>query len=365
MSKSNSPRASDVRAERQKFLWGGRIPIGHITVIAGMPDIGKSTLGYHIGAAVNEPTIYVSTEEDRKTLWKPRILAAGCDQSKSFHHPEIKFGKGREDELAELVEEYGAKLVIVDPLANHLQGASIHRDEQVRNVLEPYMALMGELKFAIIFELHVLRDVAKNAHPLKAIPAGVVSSAKAVYLFGEDPGIAADPDVRILACADKFNFGKKPNSLLFEFQTVRVKVYDEETKGHPSDEYTRFLNRGEVKIPARALLIKMRPEDKERKQDRVVHALLQALRDGPRPVPELQKLVAGLDPPVSWRTARRVADEMGIIKEKDEKDKRSLTWALPQQVFDELQEAGTDPVDIIEIDIPDTVPEEWEEGSGR
>ena len=43
-------------------------------------------------------------------------------------------------------------------------------------------------------------------------------------------------------------------------------------------------------------------------------------------VAELKAAIDALDPPISWRTAERVADESGIAKEKDPQDARKLTW---------------------------------------
>lgn len=60
---SGSRRASDMKAQEQVFLWKRRLPVGHLSVIGGVPSIGKSTLNYHVAAAVDVPTIFVTTEE--------------------------------------------------------------------------------------------------------------------------------------------------------------------------------------------------------------------------------------------------------------------------------------------------------------
>jgi predicted ATP-dependent serine protease len=131
---SVSRLACDMIPEEQRFLWHDRIPVGHITVICGAPAKGKSTLGYRIAADADVPTVFITTEESDTTVWRPRIEAAGANLIQVAHHPEIKFSKRPEDlpSLAEIVDRYKAQLVVVDPLANHLRGASIHRDEQVR-----------------------------------------------------------------------------------------------------------------------------------------------------------------------------------------------------------------------------------------
>jgi hypothetical protein len=356
-----SRRADDVPAHRQHFLWDGRIPVGHITVIAGGPAKGKSTLGYRIAADVGLPTIFVSTEEVKNTVWRPRLEASGVDMSKAWLHPEIQFGKGEEDTLARWVKEYGAKLVIVDPLANHI-GPSLSNDKAIRAVIAPYVDLMAQLDFSIIFQVHVLRQVAKNATPLTAVPAGVVSLAKAVYLFAEDPTLGADENIRILACGEKCNFGRHPPSHAFEYETRRVPVTDPKTGETSLEEFALLISRGDSRVKARALLVTMRPVDKDRKSDLVAYELLRLLRDGPQPIAKLRAAINEFDPPVSWKTAERAAQEMGIIVTKDKQDARKLIWELPPSILDTLAEAGSDEVVIegVEIDDPpDTFPEDW------
>jgi hypothetical protein len=217
-----------------------------------------------------------------------------------------------------------------------------------------------ELQFAFYMQVHVLRDVRKNMHPPEAIPAGVVSMAKAVYLFADDPTIGADPNMRILACANKFNFGEEPPSARFEFSTRKVRVFNEETGKFEQHSYGIWEPRGLTTISARTLLITLRPEDRERKSDVCAYMLIKLLKDGPRPVSDLREAIKDRDPPISWRTAERVAEEMGILVADDPVDKRRKIWSLPPDVLATLEEADSDDeLQIEEIEIPDAPPEEW------
>ena len=76
-SRVQSRRAADMTALEQRFVWRGRLPVGHISVIAGPPAAGKSTLGYHIAADADVPTIFVTTEEADRAVWRPRIESSG------------------------------------------------------------------------------------------------------------------------------------------------------------------------------------------------------------------------------------------------------------------------------------------------
>jgi len=183
-----------MQAREQEFLWHGRLPVGHMSVIAGLPRTGKSTLGYRIAADTGVPTLFVTTEEVDESVWLPRLLAAGVDPEQAWHHPELRFTKYSSDHeyLAELIENYRIRLILVDPIQNHL-GASISHDQAVRDLMEPYMSLIQRHNVALLMEAHVLRDVKASGDPLLAVPAGLRGWAKAVYLFGRGPTLGADP----------------------------------------------------------------------------------------------------------------------------------------------------------------------------
>lgn len=363
----HSRYAKDMRPENQEFLWRDRLPVGHISVIAGAPAAGKSTLGYRIAADADVPTIFITTEEQDTTVWRPRVEAAGMDLGKAVHHAEVKFSKQPDDVdyLRSLIERYKARLVIVDPVSNHLRGASIHRDEQVRDVFERYLPVLQELDVALLLQMHLLRNVNPKRHPLAAVPAGVVSIAKAIYLFGDDPSVGADPNFRVLACPDKFNFGSVPASLLFEYATQPVKVQVRGTRRHQNRDYGYWVYKGETQISAKALLVKLAPETKEGKSDRTAHILIDLLRDGPRPAAEIRFHFDddSIQPPISWRTVQRVRAEMGIEEIDDERDARRKLWKLSDADLATLAEITDEDDRIVieeaDLDIPDAPPEEW------
>ncbi len=252
--------------------------------------------------------------------------------------------------------------MIVDPLQNHLKGASIHRDEQVRETLEPYIAWLDETGVALLLQMHVLRSVNPKHSPLMAVPAGIVSVARAVYLFGDDPRPGADPNIRVLACADKFNFGPIPESQSFEYSTRPVSVTSRITGERSLRDYGIWLARGPSKTTAKMLLVTLAPESRERKSDRVAWVLLNALREGPLAVSKVRQVIDDLQPQVSWSTAERVAREMGIVTIGDPQDARRKLWDLPEETKAALEEV-TEPDDelvIKEVDgVPDTLPEDW------
>jgi hypothetical protein len=361
-----------MQAREQEFLWHGRLPVGHLTVIAGSPRMGKSTLGYRIAATTGVRTLFVTTEEVDESVWLPRLLASGVDPEHAWHHPEIRFTKNLSDlsALGALIDLYEVRLIVVDPIQNHL-GVSVSHDQAVRDLMEPYMALIQLHRVALLLEAHVLRDVKAGSDPLLAVPAGLRGWAKAVYLFGRDPTLGADPELRVLATA-KFNFGKEPESRRFEFATSDVEVARVSGRGRMTREYGMWIDRGEVAISAKALLVTFSPETKDRKSERAAWELIEFLRKGTdgrtQSVSAIRQMVNRLDPPVSWRTVERVAKELGIEVTDDPRDARRKLWSLPDSIlatYEEADEGDEIVIEEVEIDeVPDTVPEEWSEGDG-
>ena len=97
----------------------------------------------------------------------------------------------------------------------------------MREVFEPYLDYVQDADVALLLQMHVLRDVNAKRHPLDRHPVGRHSDSEGHLPVRGRSEIGSDPNIRILACADKFNFGEVPGSLEFEYATRPVSVCDE------------------------------------------------------------------------------------------------------------------------------------------
>jgi hypothetical protein len=365
-----SRRAADMREEAGEFLWNDRLPVGHISVVAGKPGIGKSTLGYRVAADCNVNTLFITTEEVDKSVFLPKYAAAGGDKEKAWIHPEVQFTRNPLDReyLLDLIKAYEIKLIVVDPAGNHI-GASMSHDVAVRNLMAPYLDMFHDHRVALLLEAHVLRDVNVNADAQLAFPSGLRGIAKAMYLLAKDPTLGADPEMRVLATA-KFNFAQRqPASRLFEFDTGTRSVYSLSSKRRVDREYGMLLDRGETKVTSKMLLITLAPEDKERLLDRAAFALVEFLQQGKQgrmqPVSAIRKLGGTLDPQIGFKTFQRAMEAMpGIESVQDPRNKSLRWWRLTDEQLGELQEADDESTLNAEwVDAPDdTFPEDWVEG---
>jgi RecA-family ATPase len=203
------------------WLWAGRIPLGVLSLLAGRPKLGKSTLAYELAAqlttgelegdlAATPGNVLVVTFEDliAETV-VPRLCAAGADLSRGRTIEALEGDQrdlvslpGDVPRIAEAAAEFDVRLLIVDPLMAALAGGTdSHRDSQVRRVLAPLAKLAEERGLAVLTIMHLNKG--QGADLIGRIGGSVAftGAARSLLVFGADP---QDPDgedgcMRVLA----------------------------------------------------------------------------------------------------------------------------------------------------------------------
>lgn len=162
-------------------LFAGRLGVGKGALI--MRWLARCTNGEMYGRPRN--TLLLASEEDGARDLFPRIKVANGDPKRvrlipnSFLLPrDIESLR----ELAQEVEDVG--LIALDPLTNHIGGASA--EEEVRNALQPLAILAGDLDTVMVGVRHVSskeasgdfisRILGSSAWP--AVPRVVIGAAK-------------------------------------------------------------------------------------------------------------------------------------------------------------------------------------------
>lgn len=355
----------DVDPVEPGFMWDGRIPIGHMTVVAGAPAMGKSMLGYLIAAETGVPTLFVTEEEHQGEALVPKFVIAGGDRAKGFHAPELRFSDKLDDfdHFASLIDEHGIKLIVVDPIQHHLDASMAH-DQRIRRLMRPYMEVIYQRKVALVLECHVLTHI-KEGNPSLAIPSGLRTWTKAGYVLAPDPG---DPDFRILACAKWNSSAKAPASLRFEFAGDTLSARRFSGRGRTDVEFGYLVKWGEVNISATTLVTSLSKQTSENKMIRAGMAVLKYIKEHGKDgrsarVVDLKAMINNLDPPLSWKSATRWAKEEEVESIPDPQNRSQKWWVLPDHLADTLEEMTEpeDEIEIEEIEIPDAPPAEWDE----
>lgn len=165
---------SAITAKPIHWAWENRIALGKLTALAGRPKIGKGLLWTLLAAQVttgrlqgglsgSRAVIVLTTEDDPGDTLRPRLEAAGADLDQVYMlrmgSPEdpVPFTvPGDVDELARLVEQTNAALVVVDPLLEFLNGKTdSHKSHPVRQAVASLNAIARETGCAILVIFHL------------------------------------------------------------------------------------------------------------------------------------------------------------------------------------------------------------------
>jgi hypothetical protein len=310
--------AADVHREQVSWLAPGRVPLGMVTVLAGIGGLGKSTWTCVLAAENDGPTLIATAEDSPETTVRPRLEAVQADLDR-VHFVHVRTDEGLEDgltipddvaQLEELVAKIGATLVVVDPLVAHLPGhIDSHKDQSVRRALAPLYRLAQAQRCAVVTLIHL--NKAQGLAPLARLSGsgGFGNAARSVLLLDRDPDDEDNGRRRVLAHI-KCNVGPEMPSLLYEIEPVVLMKQD----GEPMVETSKLTLLGESEHDGRALLAVPTGEARSALDDAIAF-LEEELGDGERhPAGDVKRLAQSLGHSHgTLQTARR---KLGVRTEK-------------------------------------------------
>ncbi len=196
---------NEIAMLRATWLYKGLIPQKALTLLAGEPGVGKSTIALDIAAQITLGTLpgedfgrprdvlIVATEDLAEYTIKPRLAAAGADMGRVLDLVMHETGTTLElpDDLPNLetiMTDHNVALVILDPLTSRIgKGLDTHRDSDVRKALEPLAGIGNRLNVAVLGIIHL--NKAGNTDPLRAVMGSVAfgAVARSVLFAMEDP----------------------------------------------------------------------------------------------------------------------------------------------------------------------------------
>lgn len=331
-------RASDVECLPIEWLWPGRIALGALTIVAGDPGLGKSLVTTDMAARVTcgnawidgspcpkGSVIMVSAEDDPARTIAPRLEAAWADRSR------VHLLKGAATDapngkralsmlslavdiplLADFVRELGdARLIVIDPISAYLGKTDSHNNAEVRAALAPLSELANESGAAIVAVMHLNKGQGKAAYRVSGSLA-FTAAARAVYYVAREDG-DLDKDRRL-------------------FMPIKNNL------GPDTSGFCYHIRRTDADPPVPR--IEWSPEPLDKSPDDV----LEPKRDGSQlggamkwlraEIGERPVLVSDLkgrakDDGESWITIRRAAEQLGVIKTREDKFQGRSMWSLP------------------------------------
>ena len=204
---------AEVTMREVEWAWDQRVPLGKLTVLAGLPGQGKSLLtcwlaacaskGLLPGALKGEPVdvVMVSAEDDPEDTTLPRILRTGGDTAR-IHTMDVREGGAAGKDYTRSVllpqdtpailgalEATGARLLVLDPISGLLSlEHSAYNAQQVRQALGPLKQAAEERHAAVVLVTHVLTK-AQGTDPLQRLADSHAFAGlpRSVLIFGPDP----------------------------------------------------------------------------------------------------------------------------------------------------------------------------------
>jgi hypothetical protein len=314
----------DVAPKRIVWLEDELVARGMLTGLVAPGGTVKGLYGIHLAAKLaerNEKTLFLCSEDALDYIIRPRFQAAGCD-AKLALALDIETAEGTRalhfpsdlPVLGAAIAENGPRLVVIDPIASYLDhGLDMAKNNQMREILQPLIALARETDTAIIPVYHLGKERGRGAIGSVAFE----DACRQVLTAARDD---EDEDVRHLELT-KTNIGRTGYGRKLRIEEVPLEI-DGETVS-----VAKLIDEGRSNKSVHALLARKQapgPDPSQRHSARELLCQLLAAGEGAGlAAGEVRKRVereTGVSQATVWRAFNELRDEglVGASPEKDE-----------------------------------------------
>jgi archaellum biogenesis ATPase FlaH len=230
-------KASEIEVESVHWLWPGYLPAGRITILAGNPGEGKSTIAVDLASRISRGhtlpfgkrgvsgnCIIASAEDAAQDTIVPRLIACEANLKKVHVMRHVMVDGERKyisfprdlDAIRDMAIKTGARLIVIDPFSAFLtKETDSYKDQDIRSVLAPVEDIAEETQAAVLIIAHYTKK--EDASPLSKVGGSIAftGAARSVMAVEQLPNKSS----RVL-CSIKSNLAKKPPAL--EYETVSI-----------------------------------------------------------------------------------------------------------------------------------------------
>ncbi|MBL8567204.1 MAG: AAA family ATPase [Hyphomicrobiaceae bacterium] len=330
-----SRRMSDIEEKPISWLWEDRIARGKITLIGGVPKLGKSQLSCAFTAAVTTAGLWpdgtraplgsvvlITAEDDAADTIRPRLRAVGADLSRvHLFDYAVRGGKNQQFDigahtgnLRAMIKDIGdVKLVVIDPVLAYMGKADSHKNADVRGALVGLQTLAAELGIAVILITHTNKNDAGGQSAMNRLSASGAFSgvARGIWLGVKDPD--DETGERRLFVPVGANIGNDREGFAFRIESVDL--------GNGIKTSRVVFEAAAVQVDADELVSAQRRDGAAAEAETLLRA---ELANGERPEKALREIAD--QEGISLITLRRAAKKIGVLKRKPGKN---WLWKLP------------------------------------
>ena len=310
---------SDISPVRVDWLWYPYIAYGKITVLQGNPGDGKSHVGIQLAAALSskgmlpngtrlpgtQHVIYQCAEDGLADTIKPRLIDAGADcRNVAFLDDEILTLD--DEKIREAIVDYGARLLVIDPLQAYLGNSDISSASSIRRIMNRLCRWAGLYNCAVLIIGHLNKKESANDLYRGLGSIDVTAAARSVLQLDQNPYY---PDIKVIRHV-KSSLAAKGDNVMFRIIPGHGLEWIHDCE---ADE-----NSSEIKTEVKDLDIS--------KQETVARLIKDALKEGPVSGAELLHMFINMG--IGMKTVRNVKSMLGIQSVR--KDNKWF-WIMPEK----------------------------------
>ena len=342
--------ADKFKMEKVEWLWKYRIPLGELTLFAGIPGAGKSQVSIDLIARITngadfcdsdnpnpfgQDVILLSGEDSPSKTVLPRLTAAEANLGfvhfvKMTHVPYYKTNKTErqialDTDLEQLQKEIknrvNVKLVVMDPMDCYLGRLNKNKDSEMRPLMDKIANFAKTLNIAVVVVMHLNKANERAAIDRVAGGGSLVQAPRASWLFMKDP----KEDKTRLMVPLKLNLASEEIANTLKYQIVTREIPFEEN-GTLETSAISWIGRDEENRSADEIFSAISErEPKDGKLKSCSEWVADMLRDGPKLTRDLFN--EGSERGYSQATLRRSFDVLDCRKIKTE---QGWWTALPE-----------------------------------
>jgi hypothetical protein len=345
--------ASDVEMSLTRWLWYDHIPVGDVTVFAGMPAKGKSTAAIDVVARLTTGRDFpgsvkqveacevaiLASEDNPKTTTVPRLRAAAADVTRVHLIQGTSDGQqeweiGLDNDLGILREFLHSrptiKLIVMDPVTSYIGDVDPNKPKEVRPFLNKLKKFAEEMDISLLLIMHLSKNPDVSALHRVGGAATWIEVPRSVWFFDVKQRDDEEAPPAYVMVNGKLNIvaDERKKSLEYSFSGVEVEI-----KGVLQSMGTiRWGEESSITLEQQYSRAKEKPGPEPKKVDAAADWLRTYLDDGQKFAADV--FAAGEVAGHAEKTLRKAQAKLGVKPEREFPNKGRWMWRLPDALFE-------------------------------